>query len=149
MNRLLVATALAVALMSGAVTVQADGRDQRHERRDDHRRHDRNNDRHEHDRRDFRQNRSHDWSRHDHRDGGRRYHYGRYIAPRGYYHRSWRHGDHLPSAYYAPRYIVHDYHSYRLRPPPRGYYWVRVDNDVLLASIASGLVVSAVYDLFY
>jgi Ni/Co efflux regulator RcnB len=142
MNRLLVATALAITLMGGAVTVQADARDQRHERRDF--RQDRSRDWHRHEHRDHR-----DWNRHDTRDWGRRYHYGRYVAPRGYYHRSWRHGDHLPSAYYAPRYIVHDYYSYRLRPPPRGYYWVRVDNDVLLASIASGLVVSAVYGLFY
>ena len=46
-------------------------------------------------------------------------------------------------------YIVDDYYSYRLRPPPRGYHWVRVDNDVVLAAIASGIVVSAVYGIFH
>jgi Ni/Co efflux regulator RcnB len=44
---------------------------------------------------------------------------------------------------------VDDYYTYRLRPPPRGYHWVRVDNDVVLAAVASGLVVSAVYGIFH
>jgi Ni/Co efflux regulator RcnB len=38
---------------------------------------------------------------------------------------------------------------YRLRPPPRGHYWVRVDNDVLLTAIATGLIVDVAYNLFY
>ena len=67
--------------------------------------------------------------------------YGRYVRPSGYYYRSWRYGDHLPRSYYGRRYIVNDYYAYRLRPPPRGYHWVRVDNDVVLAAIASGMVV--------
>ena len=50
-------------------------------------------------------------------------------------YRSWRTGDRLPTAYYAPRYIVQDFHHYHLRQPPRGYHWVRVDNDVVLAAI--------------
>jgi Ni/Co efflux regulator RcnB len=37
---------------------------------------------------------------------------------------------------------------YHLRRPPYGYHWVRVDNDVVLASIASGIVVSAVFGIF-
>lgn len=79
---------------------------------------------------------------------GHRFHRGRYVAPPGYYYRAWRHGDYLPRVYYGRRYIVHDYHVYRLRPPPRGYHWVRVDHDIVLAAIASGLVVEAVYGIF-
>lgn len=135
MKRYFAATALALTLISGVVTTaQADNRD-RHERRYDYR-----DDRH--DRR--------DWDRHDgfrHYDG-RRFDRGRYVRPSGYYYRSWRYGDRLPHAYYGRRYIVNDYYAYRLRPPPRGYYWVRVDNDVVLASIASGLVVSAIFGIF-
>lgn len=71
------------------------------------------------------------------------------MRPHGYYYRSWHYGDYLPRAYYGRRYIVNDYYAYRLRPPPRGYYWVRVDDDVVLAAIASGLVVSAVFGIFH
>ncbi len=163
MKRLFAATALALALIGGAVTTaQADNRD-RHERRYD-RRDDRHHDRH-HDRRDDRHDRRdwdrrdwdrRDWDRRDwdryygfrHHDG-RRYSYGRYVRPSGYYYRSWHYGDHLPRSYYGRRYIVSDYYAYRLRPPPRGYHWVRVDNDVVLAAIASGIVVTAVYGIFH
>ena len=138
MKRFFAATALALALVTGVVTTaQADGRDRdRHERR-----YDRRDDRHDH--RDW--DRRHNFHRHD----GHRYYHGRYVRPSGYYYRSWRYGDHLPRAYYGHRYVVHDYYSYRLRPPPRGYHWVRVDNDVVLAAIASGIVVSAVYGIFH
>jgi Ni/Co efflux regulator RcnB len=71
------------------------------------------------------------------------------VRPSGYYYRSWRYGDRLPHAYYGPRYVVNNYYSYRLRPPPYGYHWVRVDHDVVLAAIASGIVVSAVFGIFH
>jgi Ni/Co efflux regulator RcnB len=153
----LIAAALALTLIGGVVTTaQADNRDRdRHERRhdrDDDRRHDRydhrRDDRRDWDRRDWRRR---DWDRHygfRHYDG-RRYRGVYYVRPSGYYYRSWRYGDYLPRSYYARRYIVNDYHVYRLRPPPRGYHWVRVDNDVVLAAIASGIVVSAVYGIFH
>ena len=135
MKRFVAATALALALISGVVTTaQADHRDRgRHERQydryDDHR----------------------DWDRYHgfrHYDG-RRFDRGRYFRPHGYYYRSWRYGDRLPRAYYGRRYIVNDYYAYHLRRPPYGYHWVRVDNDIVLASIASGLVVSAVFGIFH
>jgi Ni/Co efflux regulator RcnB len=91
-----------------------------------------------------------DWDRNygfRHYDG-RRYDYGRYVRPSGYYYRSWRYGDHLPYGYYSSRYVVNDYHVYHLRPPPYGYHYVRVDHDVVLAAIASGIVVSAVFGIF-
>lgn len=153
MKRLFAATALALALIGGAVTTaQADNRDRHYERRDD--RHDnRRDDRHDNrydNRRDSHYDRSRSWDRNvtfRHYDGPR-YDYGRYVRPSGYYYRSWRYGDHLPSAYYGRRYIVNDYHAYRLGPPPRGYHWVRVDHDVVLAAITSGIVVSALYGIF-
>jgi Ni/Co efflux regulator RcnB len=151
MKRIVAATALALALISGVVTTaQADNRD-RHDQRYDQR-YDRN-DRHDRDdRRDWdrRDSDRHDWDRsHGFRHyDGRRFDRGRYMRPSGYYYRSWHYGDYLPRAYYGRRYIVNDYYSYRLRPPPRGYHWVRVDGDVVLAAIASGIVVSAVYGIF-
>ena len=135
MKRIVAATALALALISGVVTTaQADNRDRYDHRYDRNDRHDRND-----------WDRSHGFRHYD----GRRFERGRYVRPHGYYYRSWHYGDYLPRAYYGRRYIVNDYYAYRLRPPPRGYYWVRVDDDVVLAAIASGLVVSAVFGIFH
>ncbi|MBB3441568.1 RcnB family protein [Sinorhizobium sp. B11] len=39
---------------------------------------------------------------------------------------------------------VRDYRRYRLAPPPRGYHWVRADNDYLLVGIASGVISSII-----
>lgn len=136
-----------------------DRRDYRgHERRDydRHDRHDSRWDRRDYDRHDW-DRRDNRWDRRDaYRSGyyqGRvdsyRYDRGRYIAPRGYYVRSWRHGDYLPRSYCESRYIVNDYRAYHLGAPPYGHHWVRVNDDVVLAAVASGLVVSVVNGLFY
>ncbi len=56
----------------------------------------------------------------------------------GWYHR----GGYLPVEY-RTRYVVTDWRRDRLRPPPRGYHWVRSDNgDFLLVAIASGVIAS-------
>ena len=84
--------------------------------------------------------------------GGRhvRYRVDPYRQPRGYYNGyAWHRGDRLPIAFYSPRYVVRDYRAYRLAPPPWGYQWVRVDNDVVLAAITTGLVLSVVDNLFW
>lgn len=53
----------------------------------------------------------------------------------------WSRGDRLPSQYRQNQYVVRDWQQRRLRTPPRGYHWVRNDNDqYLLASIASGVI---------
>ena len=162
MNRLFAATTLALTLIGGVVApAQADNRDRsRYEHRDDRRHDDRRNDWRHDDRHDDRRydNRRSDNRHYDRRDwdryygfrhhDGRRYDYGRYARPSGYYYRSWRYGDRLPRGYYSNRYVVNNYRAYRLRPPPYGYHYVRVDHDVVLAAIASGIVVSAVFGIF-
>ena len=73
----------------------------------------------------------------------------RYPQPQG--HRQgiwWNVGSRLPSVYYGPNYVV-DFRRYRLPPPPSGFRWVRVENDVYLVHSASGLVRDALYQLFY
>lgn len=50
----------------------------------------------------------------------------------------WHRGAVLPGQY--RRSYVNDYGRYRLRPPPRGHRWVRVDNQFILISIAGGLI---------
>ena len=39
---------------------------------------------------------------------------------------------------------VRDYHRYHLSAPPRGYRWVRADNDFLLIGITSGVISSII-----
>ena len=39
---------------------------------------------------------------------------------------------------------IRDYRRYRLSAPPRGYRWVRADNDFLLVGIASGVISSII-----
>jgi len=138
MKRSLVIATLATLALSSAVSgvALADSHGRGHERDRDHwdDRHDRRDDR-----------REERYDRHSHA----RYKVVRYAPPAGYRHYTWYRGAHLPRAYYAPRYVVHDYGSYRLRSPPRGYHWVRVDNDVVLAAITTGIVMQVVSGIFY
>ena len=63
---------------------------------------------------------------------------GCYYEPYGYVR-----GD----GYYGDVYYV-DYQPYGLAPPPQGYRWNRVGNDVYLVSVRDGLIAQAVYSLF-
>ena len=74
---------------------------------------------------------------------------GRYWRPPGYYVHEWRRGEHLPITFRAPAYVIPDFAVYHLRPPPPGYYWVRVNNNAVLAAITTGVVVSIAYNLFH
>lgn len=127
-SRLLIAVAL---LTTGSFALAAPGPG-------DHGRHGQNHDR-GHNRG---YDRGHDHRGRDHRrHDDRRYSYDRGYrhAPPRYYparqHR-WERGH----RYYGPTYVVRDYGHYRLRQPPRGYHWVRANNDYLLVAIATGII---------
>ena len=74
--------------------------------------------------------------------------YGVYHRPAGYYERTWHRGDRLPVAYYQRPYVIGNYHDCGLRAPPRGYQWVRVNGDAVLAGIATGVVLESVFHIF-
>lgn len=157
MKRLLL-TITAIISVAGPMTLvagdaAAQGREHR-DRREDHwdRREDRRDARYDGGRWDRREDR---WDRREDRwDRGRHngYYYGdrfHHGAPPSYYHGrpgyrpgyvAWRRGGYLPPYYRGGGYVVHDYHRYRLRAPPRGYYWYRTGNDYVLAAIATGLI---------
>jgi Ni/Co efflux regulator RcnB len=121
--------ALALALLSApAVITPAFAQDHGNSRHDD-RRDDRRDDRAE-------------------RRDDERFHAKAYRGPRGYQQRDWAHGESLPAGYYARGYRV-DYRAYRLRAPPAGYHWVRVDHDVLLVRDRGGVIEDIVRGLFY
>ncbi len=85
-------------------------------------------------------------NRHERRHDNRRYSNRRYDNRpvviyrndhRRYGHQRWRRG----YRYSGPTYVVRDYGHYRLRQPPRGYRWVRADNnDYLLVALATGII---------
>jgi Ni/Co efflux regulator RcnB len=98
----------------------------------------------------------HDNDRHDQRGDNNNYERhaskrykapSRYQPPRGYQARQWHRGDKLPSSYRGKNYVV-DYRHYGLGAPPRGYQYVRVNNDVVLTAVATGVVASVIYQLF-
>lgn len=74
--------------------------------------------------------------------------YGVYHRPAGYYEHTWRRGERLPVAYYQRPYVIANYHDCGLRAPPRGYQWVRVNGDAVLAGIATGVVLESVFHIF-
>ena len=76
-----------------------------------------------------------------------RYHAGAYQRPYGYQYRQWQPGYTLPSAYRHSRYAV-DHRRYGLQAPPYGYEYRRVDNDVVLTAVATGLIGAVIVGLF-
>jgi Ni/Co efflux regulator RcnB len=76
------------------------------------------------------------------------YYAPRYYAPHYYGHR-WLRGERLPVEYYSSPYVIDDYGAYGFGAPPRGYRWVRVNGDAVLAAVATGIVLDAVFDAFH
>jgi Ni/Co efflux regulator RcnB len=50
----------------------------------------------------------------------------------------WVRGHKVPDWHRRP--VVRDYHRHGLHRPGPGQHWIRVDNDFLLVSIASGII---------
>jgi Ni/Co efflux regulator RcnB len=92
-------------------------------------------------------------NRFDHHDGrahtARRSFAGpRYVAPQDYRYARYDYGSRLPKGYWGDSYYV-NYQTYSLAPPPVGYRWNRVGNDVYLVSVRDGLIAEAVYSMFH
>ncbi|CAN5341274.1 hypothetical protein BH10PSE2_BH10PSE2_18970 [soil metagenome] len=125
--------------------------ERREDRRDDRQdyRQDRRDDQREYrqdardDRRDYRQDQR-AYARYQRAE--RRYNGGRWQQPQGYRYQVYGYGQRLPTAY--NRYVINDYSSYGLRAPPRGYQYVRNNNDVVLAAVAGGLITAVIAGLF-
>ncbi|MGH8294905.1 MAG: RcnB family protein [Steroidobacteraceae bacterium] len=145
--KLTVIAAMVVSLLAGSAAL-ADPPQQSYEH--DHGRQERHRDQHPDQRQDRHQEERHE--RGEHRAPPPRAHVyfnsGRYRRPHGYHAHRWRRGDRLPPVYRSPAYIIPDPVRYRLRGPPPGYYWVRVNNNAVLAAIGTGVVVDVVVNLF-
>ena len=102
---------------------------------------------HRQDDRRYEQGRDHNDNNNYERRAAKRYKANRYQPPRGYQARQWHRGDRLPASYRGKTYVV-DYRHYGLNAPPRGYQYVRVNDDVVLTAVATGVVASVIYQLF-
>lgn len=61
-------------------------------------------------------------------------------------YRRWARGQTIPH-HYRSNWYVRDYHRYGWAPPPRGYGYYRTDSgDVVMAAIATGVILSLLND---
>lgn len=65
--------------------------------------------------------------------------------PPGHAKKIWGKGEYLPVEYRTV--YIDDWGHYDLRDAPRGYRWVRVDEDAYLVEVASGLIAEVIVDL--
>ncbi|WP_298742705.1 RcnB family protein [uncultured Brevundimonas sp.] len=116
-----------------------DGRYERWEHRADHNRRDGGRYTHRERHRDWRRGQRDHW-RDEHRYGPP------YGNAWGYREQRWRRGAVIPH-HYRRQWYVHDYHRHGWPPPPRGYGYYRTDTgDVLVAALATGVVLSLFND---
>lgn len=80
--------------------------------------------------------------RYNQRNDRQDYREGRFADRRGYPqpHAEWRRGGRVPNEYRGGNYVVNDWRGYRLQAPPRGYQWIGVGGDFVLAAIATGVI---------
>jgi Ni/Co efflux regulator RcnB len=55
-------------------------------------------------------------------------------------HNDWHKGERLPAEYRDRNYVVDNWHDHGLQAPPRGYQWVGVNGDYVLAAVATGVI---------
>jgi Ni/Co efflux regulator RcnB len=129
------AAALAMCMAAGSAFAQDRGHGG-HDRdgRDGHNRYEQRDRGHGNDRHDNRRG-GRGWDRDDNRPGR---HFDRPGHPHP--HAEWRRGGRVPHEYRGRNYVVNDWRAYRLQQPPRGYQWVGVGGDYVLAAIATGLI---------
>jgi Ni/Co efflux regulator RcnB len=65
----------------------------------------------------------------------------RYYNARG---PEFRRGHRLPAELRHNQYVVSNWRSHRLSAPPRGYHWVQVGPDYVLAAIATGVILNMI-----
>ena len=58
--------------------------------------------------------------------------------------RRWNRGERLDPRWRDNSYYVSDWRARHLRAPPRGYRWQRVNDQYVLAAVATGLIASVI-----
>ena len=65
-------------------------------------------------------------------------------GPQVQYRSNWRKGERFESRYARNYQVIGNPRAYRLAAPPRGYRWVRSNNDAVLVGITSGIIASVI-----
>ena len=140
-----VAATLALTLGSNVLAKDRDDDDrgghqqQRHGDRDD--RHGHGKDKHKDKHADKRYDRDNDqYSRRQDFREGRQFDRDGFPQP----HVEWRRGGRVPVEYRSRTYVVNDWRQYQLQAPPRGYQYVSVGGDYVLAAIATGIIANII-----
>lgn len=79
----------------------------------------------------------------------RRFRFGVYNRPNGWYAHRWVYGERLPGGWYGRNYWIPNYVNFGLVGPPDGYQWVRSGDDALLVDVDTGEVLQVEYGVFY
>ncbi len=79
----------------------------------------------------------------------RRYHYGTYVRPSGWYYRRWTYGQALPAMFWGRNYWISSWANFGLMAPPFGYQWVRYGDDAILVDASTGQILQVQYGVFY
>jgi Ni/Co efflux regulator RcnB len=170
-SRRIICMLTAAAMGFGSLSAFAQGHDERHDRDRGDQRHEQGamgNHGYDGDRHDRRDEGRHDNGRreegrygHERRDEARWQHERRderrwdherrghdvyYYGARG---PEWHRGGRVPSQYRDHQYVVDNWHEHHLAPPPRGYHWVQVGNDYVLAAIATGIIAQLILNSSY
>lgn len=124
MKRLII-TAVTASLLAGTALSGTAMAQPRYDRHDRHDRHDR-----------YEQQRAYEQGRRDQARAEDRRDRREY--------RRWAKGQRLDARYRADSYYVRDYRRHGLRNPPRGYRWQRVNDQYVLAAVATGLIASVI-----
>jgi Ni/Co efflux regulator RcnB len=82
-------------------------------------------------------------------DSRNRYHWQHYVQPHGWYYQRWVYGQTLPAAFWGRQYWLDGYAQFGLIDPPYGYVWVRYGDDAMLLAVATGVILSVQYNVFY
>jgi Ni/Co efflux regulator RcnB len=89
----------------------------------------------------FQYDEHHDQYDQDHGHPNDRDHHDAVVHDRGAHEGWYRKGGRVPDEYRDHRYVVENWHEYRLAPPRRDYQWVRSDNgEFLLVAISTGII---------
>ena len=79
----------------------------------------------------------------------RRFQFGVYHRPSGWYSHRWTFGEFLPVFFFTRNYWILDWEDFALDNPPPGTVWVRYGDDALLIDEYTGEVIEVVYGIFY
>jgi Ni/Co efflux regulator RcnB len=52
----------------------------------------------------------------------------------------WQRGQRFDRRYASNYQVINNYRAYRLNAPPRGYRYVRSNNDIVMVAVASGII---------